>query len=321
MGHFKISAKSNLAELQVGAIIQESAYSALTPEGVFVQMDYVSDEDHSLRGYEVTPGVFSIKVVDNEYALINTSYNKDKILADFTSTKEITDRIDKFFERIHIYKEHGIDVPKRAMLLYGPPGGGKSTGLAETATKYGNDGKTVVILWSTDKYEAASIKDFISTFKYTNVERVILIAEDVGGIEIDEVRMKSDSSLLALLDNQEKVFTLPIYIIATTNFPEVFMGNLTNRPGRFDDKIKVDYPNIEQRLKLLEFFNKKELTSEVIELVSSHKCMEFSAAHLREVVLRSAVYEKAMYNVIWEMVEEIELYKKAFSDKKGMGLI
>lgn len=252
--------------------------------------------------------------------LERTSFVKDKLLEGFLSTKNIIDKADCFFRNIHVYKEEGFDIAKRGILLYGPAGTGKSASLSVVCEKYVADEKTAVVFWPTDKFEAWKIKDFIKTFKYINgVEKLILIVEDIGGVEIDQVKMKSDSSLLALLDNQEKTFIIPVLIIATTNFPEVFLGNLTNRPNRFDDKIEVGYPSSEYRLKLMEFFNKnKELSPEVIKLMQSDKTKEFTASHIRECLIRSRIHEKELSVAIKEISDEIELYKKAFTKGKGI---
>ena len=214
----------------------------------------------------------------------------------------------------------GIDVAKRNMLLYGPPGTGKTTVLAKICNKYYNQGKTAVVIFPTEKFEAYEVKDFIKTFHYEGVERFILVMEDVGGVEMEEVRRSSDSGLLSLLDNQEKTLKIPTLIIATTNFPEVFMGNLTNRPGRFDDKIKADYPTGEARVKLAEFFIKRKLSEVESKILESKSASELSPAHIKESIIRSVIHEKTLEAALKEVIKEIDDYTKAFDDKgKGLG--
>jgi ATP-dependent 26S proteasome regulatory subunit len=226
-----------------------------------------------------------------------------------------------FFRKLDIYRKHGIEVPKRGILLYGPPGSGKTTVINTVAERYSEDGKTAVIIWPTDKFEAFSVKDFIKTFNYVNVDKIILVVEDIGGTEMDQTRMRSDSSLLSLLDNQEKTFKIPVLILATTNFPEVFLGNLTNRPQRFDDKIEVGLPPAESRSELLKFFSKEEAPSdEALKYIQDKACSDFSPAHIKECIIRSAIYEKPLLETIKEVVKEIEKYKKAFSNQKSVGM-
>lgn len=318
-GVFKLKHKIKLSELTPEDTLPESDYATLTSDGFFVQLEYKETEGPQDK-YKVKPGIFVIKSNMEGLKLEPTSFIKDKILESFVSTKNISDKIDCFFRKFDVYREHGFEVPKRGVLLYGPAGSGKSTIISMVSEKYSADKKTLIVIWPTDKYEAWKVKDFIQSFEYDpDIEKMILMVEDIGGVEIDQVRMKSDSSLLSLLDNQEKTFTKPILIIATTNFPEVFLGNLTNRPNRFDDKIDVPYPPAEQRAELLKFFYKKDPSEEAKQLIVHSSTKEFSPAHIREVVIRSAIYEQTLEQTIKEMVKEIEKYKNAFTKNNELG--
>ncbi len=318
MGHFKVKAITNVDDLKIGQIISESDFASLTPKGNFFQLEYVEDED-KVEPYKVRPGIWAIQKTVAGLKLVATSFVSDKILDTFVNTNNITDKIDCFFNKIPVYYEMGFEVAKRAALLYGPAGTGKSTAITKVANKYAADGKTAVVIWHTDKFEAYQVKDFIKSFHYDGVEKLILIAEDIGGVEIEQARMKSDSSLLSLLDNQEKTFNIPVFILATTNYPANFMGNLTNRPNRFDDKIEVGYPTSEQRVALLEFFGKEMVKDIDRATMSQNQTKEFSPAHIREVVIRAKIYDKSLSQVISEMVAEIQTYNRAFEKGGKMG--
>ncbi len=320
MSHFELVSKINLDNAPVGQRFEESDFARVTPLGNFVQMKYHETEE--TKKYEIKSGIFVIQKSMEGYFLDVTSFSSDSVLDSFIHTEDINKRIDCFFNKIDVYKSLGYDVPQRKMLLYGPAGSGKSTSLSKVAKRYteGNS-STCVIVWPTSKFEAYEVKDFIRTFDYKNVERMILIIEDIGGVEAQTDRAQpTDSSLLALLDNQEKTFKIPTFVIATTNFPEMFLGNLTNRPGRFDDKIEVGYPPAKFRVEFIKFFSKEPLLDKSLEdIILSKKCEEFTPAHLKEVVIRSAIYDKTKLEVVNEMIEEIERYKKAFSKQKSMG--
>jgi len=158
------------------------------------------------------------------------------------------------------------------------------------------------------------VKDFIKTFEYKGVNKLILIMEDVGGVEMEQIRQASDPGLLSLLDNQEKTLTIPTLIIATTNFPEVFMSNITNRPGRFDDKIKAGYPPKEARIRLAEFFLKRELDELEKQLISSKTGDKLSPAHIKEIIVRSVIHEKTVADAIKLVFKEIDDYEKGFAE-------
>jgi SpoVK/Ycf46/Vps4 family AAA+-type ATPase len=92
-----------------------------------------------------------------------------------------------------------------------------------------------------------------------------------------------------------------------------------NRSGRFDDKIKVGYPDAEARKALLKFFSKDKADEESVALIGSNTCAEFPPSHIRECYIRSRLHEKPLLSVIKELAAEIAKFKKAFSEQKGMG--
>lgn len=317
MGYFKLLSRTNLKDIKLDQRIEESDFS-LQQGDDFLQFEYV-EEERKLEPYPVKPGVFSINKTMMGLELMPTTFTQDKILKDLLTTKSITEKIDMFFNRLNVYYEEGIEIPKRGALLFGPAGTGKSSGISAIVEKYAGDEKTLIVTWSTDTFEASDVKRFFKSFEYKGVERMILIAEDIGGIENDAATIRSDSSLLSLLDNKEKTFRTPTYIIATTNYAQNLMGNLTNRPDRFDDKLEIGYPTATARVELLKFYLKDAVTPDSIKLIESKKCEEFTPAHIREIRIRSKIHDKTPEAVIKEIQAEIESYKKAFSKQQAVG--
>ena len=107
MSHFIIKSLNKLDDLPVGTRIEESDYSVMTPSGCFVQMEYVETEEVEMQPYPVNPGVWSIQKVGGRFVLLKTSFVKDDILSSFIHTKEITDKINSFFNKLDIYKKIG----------------------------------------------------------------------------------------------------------------------------------------------------------------------------------------------------------------------
>jgi ATP-dependent 26S proteasome regulatory subunit len=95
-----------------------------------------------------------------------------------------------------------------------------------------------------------------------------------------------------------------------------------NRPQRIDDKIEVGFPSGESRKQLFKFFAKpdQEISEETLSLIASKACEEFTPAHIKEVFIRSAIYDYTLDKTIRLIVAEIAQYKNAFTKKSKLGL-
>lgn len=322
-GHFKISSKRKLDDMKEGEILNTSDYATLTPGGNFVQMEYVETDDTKDRPpTHVKPGIFSMKKSMAGMFLQETEFSKDRILEGFVETAFIEERVDKFFEKIDLYKELEIENIKRSLLITGRPGMGKSTMVNKVGTRYGIDKQTLVLVWHTDIFEPGEVKNFVQSFEYVKygVARMILVIEDLGGGTAEGTRQRSDSSLLSILDNKEKTFKTPVFIIATTNNPEMFQENVMDRPERFDDVIEAPAPSSDARAALLTFFAKTYPIEEAaLDKIKSSSCKNLSPAHIREVIIRSRLYDKTQVEVIDELLKHSQSYSKGFA-KGGHGV-
>jgi SpoVK/Ycf46/Vps4 family AAA+-type ATPase len=307
--HFKVKKITDLDKIDDKTIFPTSDFATITPEGKFVQLEFVEEEEQKIEPFKVHPGIWAITKTIAGLKLTQTSFTEDDILESFSHTKDVTEKINCFFNRIDVYKKlQPKETPMRRMILFGPAGTGKSTIIAKSSRIYGHDKKTAIVLWYTDQFEAATIKNFIKSFEYVGVERMILVVEDIGGVEQNNSPRASESSLLSLLDNKEVTFKVPTMIIATTNHPEMFLGNIMNRPGRFPDKIRVDFPKADERVALLKHFDKSKKTStELEDLIHSEQCKTFTVDHLKEIFLRAELYDKTVLEVTKELIQKLKI--------------
>jgi len=187
---------------------------------------------------------------------------------------EILKEADKFWELEKNFKELGL-IHKRGMLLYGPPGVGKSvlmSQVAEDAIK-----KDAVVFYAGEPHLAsAALKEFREVEPTRNA---VCIFDDIDSV------LYQEKALLGLLDGENKINH--VLFIATTNYLERFPARLL-RSGRFDSKTEVLTPPEEGRRA---FFKAKVKGIDEQTLSSAVQATEgFSFAQMREVLASVFAY-------------------------------
>lgn len=286
-----------------------------------IQFTYKEEEDE--KKFEIKPGFHTLVQDSTGLKTSKIEFRKRDLLEDVTSTKSIIGEAKLFFGKLDVYER--LNRPKkRGVLLYSAPGFGKSSSIEKFCTDFAaEDLGTVVIVWPTSEIEADSIVHFFShKADYTKeCTRVILIIEDIGGREPGDNRSSQgvNSGLLNLLDGIGVTFKLPTFIVATTNHPESLLQALADRPGRFDRLIKLDPPTHEEKIRLLTFISKRDLTDEEKNCIGRKGTEEFSVAHLEEIAVRSLLHDKTYMEVVQEMIDHSKLFKKNFEEKEDVG--
>jgi AAA+ superfamily predicted ATPase len=318
--HFKVKSVIDMKSAKDGQKIPESDFSLFTSDDKFIQFDYV--DEGATETYPVKAGIWHIAVDESrQFCLKPSSFVSEPMLEEYTHTKDISSKINAFFSKKAAYEKYGV-FPKRGILLYGAPGCGKSATISKLCREYDGRHDTAVILWHTDKYEASDVKSFVKRFEYQkSVDKFILVIEDVGGVEYQgSNKMPSNSSLLSLLDNVERTFTIPTMILATTNYPENMLENLTNRPQRFDDVISVKPPSADFRERFLQFFSQNAADEKIRSRIRDKKYIKLSIAHIKEIVIRSAIYDLDLNEALDQIYEQATKAQKDFSERSALGM-
>jgi SpoVK/Ycf46/Vps4 family AAA+-type ATPase len=321
-GKFTVKKITNFADLVVGQVIElPESDLCFQNETQIVQMKYERPEEE--KKYEVKPGIYTFVNTNAGVQLSKVELKKRELLQTANNTAQIIKEAKTFFNKLHVYEQ--LNRPKkRGVLLYSKPGMGKTSSIEKFCGDLVNeDSGTVVFLWPTSDVEADSVCRFLTTNSEYVAEctRLILIIEDIGGGERDgdHGRAAVDSGLLNLLDGVGVTFRLPTFIVATTNHPENLLESLADRPGRFDLMLQLNPPSAAEKVSLLTFISKRELTEEEAACIAAKGTEEFSIAHLEEIAVRALLHDKTYKQVVDEMVNHSKRYKKNFEEKKGSG--
>ena len=228
--------------------------------------------------------------------LYTTSNVKFEYVAGADEEKEELEELVSFLKNPKKYTELGARIPK-GVLMVGPPGTGK-TYLAKAVA--GEAGVPFFSISGSDFVEmyvgvgAARVRDLFEQAK-KNSPCIIFIDEidavgrhrgaGMGGGH-DE-REQTLNQLLVEMDGFR--INEGIIIIAATNRPDILDPALT-RPGRFDRKIVVGYPDIAARQKMLEVHAKNKPVAEEVDLGEVAKNTSgFTAADIENLMNESAL--------------------------------
>ena len=321
-GKFEIKKITRFKELVEGQVLElPESDLCFQNEECIIQMKYVRpDEDHR---YIMEPGIFTLIETSSGLQTSKVELKQRNLLETIDNTHNIIREAKIFFSKLDVYKQLGR-LPRRGVLLYSRPGMGKTSAIEKFCSDFvSEDPGTIVLIWPTSAVEADAVCRFLTTRSEYSAKctRLILIIEDIGGGERDGDRGRAavDSGLLNLLDGVGVTFKLPTFIIATTNHPENLLESLADRPGRFDLMISLKPPTHAEKVALLGFIAKRELTDEEKACVGMKGTEDFSIAHLEEIAVRSLLHDKSYKQVIEELVSHSKRFKQAFEETKSVG--
>ena len=230
-----------------------------------------------------------------------------------TNSNKVVTEIKKFWEREEIFRKYQISY-KRGILLYGPPGSGKSC--------------TVQLVMADVVKRGGIVMKFEDPYTFTEGLRilrnihadmpVVAVIEDID----DFIEHSKESHFLNILDGVESVDR--VVFLATTNYPEKLGQRVMNRPSRFDKRFRIGFPSEKSRRMYFEhLIGKENIQSLNIDLDRWIKDTDkLSIAHLKElfvaVVILGDEYKSAI-KTLKAMKEQIET--KDFEESIGFSKV
>ena len=266
-----------------------------------------------------TNGSFSstLKNVQEEREDLNSSINAVssnvtfKDIAGISEVKGELEEVVDFLNNPSKYMQHGVKLPK-GVLLVGPPGVGKTliaravAGEADVPFFYQSGASFVQIYvgMGAKKVRELFTKAKASAPAIVFIDEIDAIGKKRGGKSNDE-RESTLNELLTQMDGFDG--ESGVIVIAATNKIEVLDEALL-RAGRFDRRVFINLPNIEDRKNILDLYLKgKHYEFDIDKLAS--ETSGFSSAAL------STLVNEALLNMIKRGekiigLEDIEIAKK-----------
>jgi len=214
------------------------------------------------------------------YEMLDTEkLSWDDIIIDADERHILERNLVRFIESVELFKKKGLR-GSRGVLLAGPPGTGKTLACKVLM----NELDTTVIYVARDTI--ATVGQIGDLYKLARrLAPSVVILEDIdtlGGLSRDEgdhPLLGEFLNCLAGVEENHGVVTL-----ATTNHPEKLDWALTDRPGRFDVRLKFDYPSESSRIAIIEKYLSPFKTKKLNLKDIGKRTEKFSGAYLQEIV-------------------------------------
>lgn len=287
-------------------VMKDRPHASIMRGGALVQ-DY-DLKDTSETPVELPPGCYRHEVSrhpDDPEKLIPTELREDNLVKMPGITRQIVKDVQVFLENEDVYREIGIQY-RRGILLYGPPGQGKTTMLREIIKEEVPEDSIVLFLSELPSHS------LLKKLRDEEKDRLKVIIFE----ELTSIVKRHDREMESILDFLDGETSLDrALLFGTTNYPENLPGNIVDRPSRFDRLIKVGNPDEETRQQLLQFYLCREPTQE--EVVSTD---DMSVAGVKESAILSRLYSVSVEKAVEHLKEIREIVKNDFEEGGKIGL-
>lgn len=208
-----------------------------------------------------------------------------KNIIGYDDIKKTLSRVIDVLNNKHKYEELGCVIP-HGLFLYGEPGLGKSTFAFDMLDSVNR--KNYIIRKNKSDGDFINHMNNIFGEAKKNQPSIILL-DDIDKFALDDDKNNNEEfvAVQALIDD---IKNLDIFVIATANNKKCLPDSLL-RSGRFDIKIKVDYPIEKDSFKIMKYYlGNKKLDDNVNIKNISYILNNFSCADLEKVCNQAGLY-------------------------------
>ncbi len=273
--------------------VNSSQDNNLHNSGLFYTVEEESGDD-------LPSGVYKLTTSDYTHVLVPIDVTRSETILDLSICDDVTNDFKHFLKSKKIYKKLNLFY-KRGILLFGPPGTGKTSAITKIINE--NRPKNSLVIFTSDTLPLS----FRQILKDDNRLKIIIFEEITNLLGGDD---SAPESLLTFLDGETSFDNC--FIIATTNYPERLPANLAQRFGRFDKLYKIDKLKKEHVIKYLSHFN--------IEVTDINKeIFNKTITELKEIVLLCLRDNLSINEALTFVQEHINLARKNFNTKDSIG--
>lgn len=199
--------------------------------------------------------------------------------------------IGQFWDSNFAYENLGVS-HKRGILLYGPPGCGKTSLISNIiADVVKRDGIAISISSYND---LENFNDIVPMFRQIQPDTyLVVIIEDLDHLVYDGAQ----EILVDILDGASSV-TDKILFLTTTNKLEKIPDRIKLRPSRIDTLIEIDYPTLAHCNQYVDFLvgKKKGIAKTIRAAIQKEKKLTF--ADIKEIVISNIALKRSVKDTI-----------------------
>jgi len=299
--------------------LREAAYSSIEEDGIiFTTTSQWTSNDGIIffpaatSVKELPAGVYSTGM--NFGQIFFTKINiktEDLIRFPDANSDQVIKEINSFWGKKELFQKFGLP-HKRGILLYGPPGSGKTCTIRFLINDLIKLGGIVLQVDNVNLFAAGL--DILR--KIDKEKPIIAIIED-----IDAYANGDETNLVGILDGITNIEN--IVFLATTNYPEELSSRILNRPSRFDKRFYIGYPNTASRKMYLEHLAKNMSPKPWNRKINLDRWVKdtqgMSVAHLKELFVATVILDNHYDDAIKTIKEmKIQLSSKDFDKYENL---